>query len=188
MFNKEQIKQLVQKYPYLQPFDAWTGKPDEDYEFDCFVGDSSWLPAGWVRLFLMLVKELKPHVDHANLTDKFYFLDVKEKYGTMRIHATYITESASLVMNLYESFSKYICESCGDYSTRVTTGWISHLCDNCVKAHDNYKLKQRKCMTIELWKNNIPYTIKYSYKTLRRKYNSVKAMSIDELFDYLMKD
>ena len=186
-WTKTQIKQIVEKYPYLAPHNSWTGKLVEDYDYSY---TEAWgIPEGWHRLFYMLCKELRPHIEKAGLLDKFYFTQVKEKYGTMRVYTSCLPNSVDHMIDLYETFSKYICQNCGEFAKYQTQGWIAHLCDNCNVGYGHEAsclIRKQSVMTIELYEQGHRYKISYTYKYIKQQYKKIKNMSEEEFFNYLM--
>ena len=111
-----QIKQLVEKYPYLAPHNSWTGKVVEEYDYS--YTELCSLPEGWHKLFLLLCKELRPHIEKAGLLNTWYFTQLKEKYGTMRVYTCNTPKTIDHLIDLYECYSKYVCLCCfiSDYN------------------------------------------------------------------------
>lgn len=68
-------------------------------------------------------------------------LEVKEKFGTLRMYVSYfdaadsvdddIAESLEVIVDWAESKSSVICEVCGEYGQRRATGYIRCLCEDC---------------------------------------------------------
>jgi hypothetical protein len=54
---------------------------------------------------------------------------VKEKFGTLRIYADYITDYQHGAINMAENMSAVTCEVCGDRGTLRGGGWLRTLCD-----------------------------------------------------------
>ena len=183
----EQTTQLVKKYPYLTPHNSWTGKIIEDYDYSY---TEAWgLPDGWHRLFYLLCKHLRPHLEKANLLDTFYFTQIKEKYGTMRVYTSCLPDSVDHMIDLYECYSKYVCQSCGESAKYCTHGWIAHLCERCVKEESADVIKHSNVATFECFdKDSGFYRLKYSYRPIKTEYNKIKNMSDEEFFNYLMED
>ena len=184
-----QTKQLVEKYPYLAPHNSWTGDVVEDYDYTY---TEAWgLPSGWHRLFYMLCKHLKPHLEKANLLNRFYFTQIKEKYGTMRVYTSALPDSVDHMIDLYECYSKYICQSCGEPSEYCTTGWIAHLCGNCIKGDKESaeRVNRTNVATFNCYTADSGYyKLQYSYRPIRTEYNKIRGMSDEEFFNYLIED
>ena len=185
----EQTKQLVEKYPYLTPHNSWTGEVVDNYDYTY---TEAWgLPSGWHRLFYLLCKHLRPHIEEANLLDKFYFTQVKEKYGTMRVYTSCLPNSVDRMIDLYECYSKYLCQNCGKPAEYCTKGWITHLCSDCIKNDKTSaeRIRHTNVITFDCYTTeNGRYKLQYSYRPIRTEYNKIKDMSEEEFFNYLMKD
>ena len=65
-------------------------------------------------------------------TPQVEFMQVKEKFGTLRIYATNTDTYISGLISMAESMSGNTCEICGTTKKVGTTkGWTRHLCENC---------------------------------------------------------
>ena len=85
LFTPEQNKKLIEIYPYLQPRNVWTDKIPEDYDYSYIRGDKE-VPDGWLRLFLLYCKAIRPALVNDSYLEQFRFSQVKEKYGSMRLY------------------------------------------------------------------------------------------------------
>lgn len=187
-WTKEQTKKLVEKYPYLAPHNSWTGKVVEDYDYSY---TEMWsLPEGWHKLFLLLCKELLPHIEKAGILDSWYFTQLKEKYGTMRVYTCSTPKTADHLIDLYECYSQYVCFMCGKDTKWETTGWIEYICDDCAKKVSTtmYPITYKKVVTFECYSNNTSEKLQYSLRPIKTKYNMVRKMTDDEFFEYMMSD
>ena len=185
--TSNQVEQLVTIYPFLKPINVWTGRPEEDFEDNYYVGQHD-LPHGWSRLFLMYCKELRPHLIKSNIIDKFYFTQVKEKYGTMRLYYSGYPASAMYLNSLYETFSYYICQRCGCFATRETKGWVATYCDDCISEYkgNTEAIQKHKCMQLSCFKNGSYHMIYQTYKYLKKEYIKVMRMNHEEFFKYII--
>lgn len=130
-------KELIEKYPWLQIRNVWTGElvEPEDYEFT-WLDD---LPDGWRKAFgLQMVKELDKILRKANYQNEYRITQIKEKYGYLRWYDNGVPVTISKEyykwMAKYEELSKHICLICGepgeiDYAQY----WLMPLCDKCRK-------------------------------------------------------
>ena len=59
------------------------------------------------------------------------FVQVKEKFGTLRIYHNSDDDFVGGVISMAECMSSVTCESCGDKGELVTKGWYHTLCDRC---------------------------------------------------------
>jgi len=122
-------KELVKEYPFLLPRNRWTGEVPEDYDYSYTEIDA--MPKGWRKAFGdQMLKELKEAL--GDFADKYRITQIKEKYGALRWYDSGCTKEGHDVVNKYEQLSNYICIKCGKPATKVTTGWISPLCDDCI--------------------------------------------------------
>ena len=76
--NEAQIRELINRYPYLLPRNVWTGKVVEDYDYSYILGQYE-IPWGWFRLFLLYCKNIRELLEKANYLNKFQFTQIKEK-------------------------------------------------------------------------------------------------------------
>lgn len=187
----EQIKKLTEKYPFLIPYNVWTGKVDSSYDYSYIAG--LWeIPEGWHRLFLLYCKNLYPYLKETNMLEKYRFSQIKEKYGTLRIYDFGYPVKADHLSTLFECFSRYVCPYCGKYpTTHETTGWVTFLCDTCAK-NSNIKTvklpKPSKICKIETYEDHAYVNLQFTYKHIKREYDIIYNMSDEEFFNYLIVD
>lgn len=108
---------LCYLYPFLQ-----ISENEDNYEF-------TWLdevPKGWRKLFLEMCKEIEPYM----MSNRF--LQIKEKFGKLRIYFMEETPELNAIKKKYELFSATTCISCGDRATMITVDWISPYCKKCL--------------------------------------------------------
>lgn len=181
---------IINKYPFLKPRNVWTGEEDPEYDYSYLAG--MWeIPEGWHRLFLLYCKHIHPHLERANMLDKYTFTQVKEKYGTLRIYDSGYPKSAYYLADLFESFSKYVCPICGRYPTKYeTAGWVTYLCEECAEESScvMFSITKQKYMHIESWSNNTAEHIMISYKNIKKEYEYIRSMSDEEFIAYILKD
>ena len=130
-------KELIEKYPWLQIRNVWTGElvEPEDYEFT-WLDD---LPNGWRKAFgLQMVKELDEILRKANYQNEYRLTQIKEKYGSLRWHDNGVPVTISKEyykwMTKYEELSKHTCLICGEPGKiDYTQSWLMPLCDKCRK-------------------------------------------------------
>ena len=120
-------KEYVLKYPFIEPRSAWTGERFPDYDYESTLLDN--IPTGWkIRFGQQLCEDLKTALHGA--TD-WQIIQIKEKFGTLRIYANYMTPEISEVIDKYEQLSSKTCVRCGAPATKYSTGWILPWCDRC---------------------------------------------------------
>lgn len=96
---------------------------------------------GWERIINECLDEME-ETTYA----KIDILQIKEKYGTLRIYfevtANDQEESLDLlnsVVSKYETLSGHICELCGEFDTaklRERSSWFKTLCDTCAEKEN----------------------------------------------------
>lgn len=136
-FSDEQKKnyELCMKYPILIPKNVWTGKEVEDYDYEYTMLD--FVPDGWRIAFgEEWAKEVQDAINELpeDNRDEIYITQLKEKYGQFQQYFNYYTDEIDAVIHKYEDFSMKICIQCGNFATKVSTGWISPYCTECAKS------------------------------------------------------
>lgn len=144
--NDKNLLELLHKYPFLRYRNVWTHE-------QCYHGKSRnlehnyytyWDGSGWENLWKnKYLPRLFKEYDSLSKADKkrFGFLQVKEKFGKLRIYCTGYGNGH--LENIAEWLSGYICEYCGKEPRAkdgkrivwTTDGWITHLCEDCAREH-----------------------------------------------------
>lgn len=128
-------KALVKRYPFLKPYNEYTGKEDESYT-------STWLddmPRGWRIAFAeKMCEELLPILEKVNYVNEYKILQVKEKYASLRWYygdvPEEISEEIAKVISKYEDISYNTCCNCGKPATYESKGWICPFCKDCARS------------------------------------------------------
>ena len=120
---------LCLRYPFLKSRNFWSGK---------FLGYSYTryedIPLGWRKAFgKQFLKELKCCLKKNKELKTFRFLEIKEKYGTLRLSCACASHETYEVLNKYEALSEQYCINCGEKAKYITDGWIQFLCERCFK-------------------------------------------------------
>lgn len=189
--TKEQRKQLIEIYPYLQPRNLWTGDVTEYYDYGHIRGEYE-LPDGWLRLFFLYCKNLRPCLLEEGMLDKFRFSQLKEKYGRMCLYNFGIPRkgNAEILTTLYESYSTQICCVCGKPARYKSLGWIDPWCEDCIDrcSYTKTKIYTRSQMCIERYNPEKDCTeyIHYSFRKLAKEYKTCLSMSDEEFYNYLI--
>ena len=64
--------------------------------------------------------------------EDFTVTDVKEKFGTLRIYADFLSEKADKLLQDLENRSHTMCECCGQPAEQRTKGgWVKTICIPC---------------------------------------------------------
>lgn len=91
---------------------------------------------GWFSLIWKLCEDLDPLV--AELKQKsgvhFEILEVKEKFGQLRMYPNHRTSPISKRIGIAEAESLHTCEVCGQPGRLRGGNWVQTLCDRCWKA------------------------------------------------------
>lgn len=127
-------KALIEEYPYLQPRTMTTGEVHPDYDYQYIVGEHD-LPEGWMQLFLQACVDIKEPLVRTSDIHKFRFLQVKEKYGRMRLYHSGASEEVNDILDKYEFLSEQVCSTCGKPATTMTRGWICPYCEEHIKKY-----------------------------------------------------
>ena len=143
--TKEFNRSLCEKFPFLIPHNPfsgrritdgagfWPGSPDEVPEYDYEYTELDNMPDGWRIAFgEKLCEELRDNLEKCGRLHDFFFTQIKEKYGSLRLYNIGLNEDGWQIIYKYEVLSKKICIRCGKPATKMTTGWISPYCDECV--------------------------------------------------------
>jgi hypothetical protein len=93
--------------------------------FGCECGD------GWYQLIYNACKELSA------LGEDIRFVQIKEKYGTLRLHLDSASDKAWEITLKYETLSRHVCEKCGRDGKICGDWWLITLCDDCNKGENN---------------------------------------------------
>lgn len=131
-------KKLIKKYPFLMPYNVWTGKKLEDYKYNFTWADD--LPEGWNKAFGDMMWE-----DFKNALKKpgeyIQFQQIKEKFGELRVYCS-APESIQNIISAYSHCSQNICIKCGKPDVHIIdTGWIHPVCEECFSKNKWYKDK-----------------------------------------------
>lgn len=131
-FNKE----LITEYPFLLPRD-WEGNIPENYDYSWTEVDE--IPEGWLISFgELLFNELKEECEKFNYLNDLRFVQVKEKFGGLRIYTNGYPKDAKIdeIIEKYSLLSENICIECGKPDVpMVMDGWISPYCEYCWTHH-----------------------------------------------------
>ena len=190
-FTPEQNRKLVEVYPYLLPRNVFTDNVPEDYDYSYIRGQHE-LPEGWLRLFFLYCKAIRPILVGADYLDKFRFSQIKEKYGSMRIYNFGYPEGMEDLEWLYTGYSEFVCQRCGKMAKVRTSGWIEQLCLDC---HDPFEdnltgniIVKHRTMKIRRYSKEGEGVRVLSYKDVNKEYMKCIRMSDKKFFDYITKE
>jgi hypothetical protein len=66
-----------------------------------------------------------------NIPNKIHFVQIKEKFGTLRAYAIGGDQFCNGVIAMAESMSGITCEACGEPGERTNNSWIKTQCKKC---------------------------------------------------------
>ena len=135
-------KEILVKYPFLN-FDK---EINLDYNYYNY-----WNNTGWEKIWKKYLEKLFELYDNKWSDEEkkhFSFIEIKEKYGALRIYTSF-TDSEENLEYKAEKLSEWTCMNCGkqprDSRGRHiiwrSYGWIRNYCKDCAKKEDkkNYK-------------------------------------------------
>lgn len=92
------------------------------------------IPDGWRKAFgWELISEINNiYFSIApQLREDYYPIDIKEKYGALKIYFSVYDPSIESIIEKYSKLSEKTCICCGAPATKLSKGWISPWCDEC---------------------------------------------------------
>ena len=128
-------KKLCKMYPWLTPR-SWDGKIcwDEKYEW------TEWdaLSNGWRKAFGdLFLKDLDDVLRKKNLVNKLHIVELKEKFGSLRLYSNIYDHDVENVIDAYSHISEFVCCDCGklDSPNISIFGWYAPLCKECYNKY-----------------------------------------------------
>lgn len=116
------------QYPFLRYRDS-TGKKSG---FKYTVLDD--LGYGWYKAFgRQMCKDLKAALKVDGILKEFYFIQVKEKYGGLRLYSNITGPKTDGVIFYYEQLSYAYCINCGKPVRYISSGYLVYLCEDCAE-------------------------------------------------------
>lgn len=85
---------------------------------------------GWLTILDQLFSTMRTHAKYAKL-ENFKIVQVKEKFGTLRVYTDGADQYINGAITLAEHMSEVTCECCGQNGTIRNNRWIRTLCDRC---------------------------------------------------------
>lgn len=80
---KQFNKNLIEKYLWLKPYNRWTGKTSEDYDYEFTELDE--MPEGWRLAFGdQMVEEIHQQLVRYDFVNDYKIVQIKEKWGGLR--------------------------------------------------------------------------------------------------------
>lgn len=135
-------KKLIQRYPFLLPRHWKDGKVSR--QFDYSYTEYDYIMSGWKKAFgKQLLEDLRTACLKTDFLDKLYFLEIKEKYGQLRLYTNTAPKEVKEVIDKYEFISQYVCINCGNPHACIVDmdGWYLPLCENCWNKNNKQREK-----------------------------------------------
>ena len=120
-------QELLEKYSHLFEPPEIRRDPEQSCMAWGFEHDQ-----GWMSIIKDMLEQISEIVERKQLDD-FYFTQIKEKFGTLRVYTSLYDEEISEVISNYEELSGETCEICGAPGKLRGGGWIKCLCDQHAK-------------------------------------------------------
>lgn len=163
--TKEEVKVLVDRYPFLKPYNVFSGELPDNYDYEYIFPLE--IPVGWERMFLQMCEDIRQPLIDCDFLDKFRLVQCKEKFAELRVYHNGAPKKVCDIIAKYEQMSYYICSQCGKPAEYITSGWMIPLCGDCYD-----KLKNPKCEKIEFqdyyfnstWRDGKEIVEKISFK------------------------
>lgn len=122
--NENLEKKLMKKFPWFEAKNIWSGeKLNSPYYCEC--------DDGWYNLIYNCCKDIEQLYKSKNADiNTLRILQIKEKYGTLRIYLDNYIDGTDDIVTKYENLSSEICEVCGDKgSLKLKNSWMKTLCE-----------------------------------------------------------
>ena len=153
---------LFIRYPFLQPRNVWAGGK-KYWDFS----EYSYIAAGWRKAFgKQFKKDLRQALIKDGILKTFYFIEIKEKYGSLCLYNNGAGPATREVIRYYEFLSMGYCHLCGKPARYETRGWIEYLCEDCfdkVDEGNEYRNNRDKFkLACRLTAQDIPRCYTYS--------------------------
>ena len=146
LLNNKNIKELVERYPFLLPRDIFTDQLPEGYDYSYIKYLE--IPDGWYKLFFQMCEDIRQPLIDAGWLDKFRFTQVKEKYNEMRCYCTGAPKEVDDILEKYEQMSYYVCTECGAKAKYETTDYLASFCRTCKRGRvRNYPMRRIRFKT-----------------------------------------
>lgn len=143
----EENKKLVAQMPFLKPLSGINGEGQDEYDYSYTELDMAEIPSGWNELFYNYCLEITPILARVNGLSDFHFLQVKEKWGELRIYHSGINSAIADEMNAveekYVDMSMKTCCLCGRPGKMTYDGWVCPFCKEC------WETKKRSTLSYE---------------------------------------
>lgn len=128
--TQEEIKKLIERYPYLIPRNIFTDKIPDDYDFT-YIKHLE-IPRGWNKLFLQMCEDIRQPLIDAEYLEIFRFSQIKEKFNRLVCYNFGAPEEVHRIIDKYSKIAQYVCVKCGKPASVETQGYIASYCKDCM--------------------------------------------------------
>lgn len=95
---------------------------------------------GWLPLIWDMCEQLLASRESLNVPiseeNPLYFIQIKEKFGSLRAYATTSTEEDEKIISMFEDMSQFVCDMCGKPGQPRGRHWFYTACDAHTKPSD----------------------------------------------------
>jgi hypothetical protein len=102
--------------------------------------------SGWNRIILDALDKINAHIEsldddtREDYNNGFRILQIKEKFGTLRIYTTFTSDTIEAIIEEAEQLSSVTCEACGAPGLlRCINNWYITACDKCAKEYEEVR-------------------------------------------------
>lgn len=131
-------EELIKNYPWIEMIENNTRVLWYDM-----------LPEGWRiafgELFFGELNEALLKTFPEGIPDDFHILDIKEKWGKLRVSLSHDSEYINDVLFKYEYISSFICIDCGapyPFAQMTYGSWVMPLCERCYVGNNSNELNK----------------------------------------------
>lgn len=124
--HDELERSLLRKYPAIFGEDPTSTNRAVYWGVEC--GD------GWHNLLDTLCHDIQSYINSEHV-QQVTFIQVKEKFGELRIYYTLIDKHIDDLIKEVAKKSKVTCEYCGapGVHQKTSSGWVKTLCPRCLE-------------------------------------------------------
>jgi len=131
-------EELIKNYPWIEMIENNTRVLWYDM-----------LPEGWRtafgELFFSELNDALLKTFPEGIPDDFHILDIKEKWGKLRVSLSHDSEYINDVLFKYEYISSFICIDCGapyPFAQMTYGSWVMPLCERCYVGNNSNELNK----------------------------------------------
>ena len=143
-FNRE----LCEQYPFLIPWNRWSGmliteqedggffpgSPEAVVPYDYEYTELDDMPDGWRNAFgYQMIEEIRHALIEDGDLDRWRIVQLKEKWARLELYDNGHKRGSKVpdIIEKYGNMSERTCIVCGRKATRLSRGWICPYCDEC---------------------------------------------------------